>query len=250
MPLVPSTSEDALMKPQNPTASRANWLVPTSLLALAFIPVVAGAFRLTTMVGGPDITPDNLRFVTSPVPVVLHIISVTIYAILGAFQFSRGIRRRWPKWHRAAGRVLVAAGLVAALSGLWMAMFYAIVPADTPLLHAFRLFFGSAMAVSIVLGFIAIRRRNVGQHQAWMRRAYAIGMGAGTQAVIQIPYVMIFGKPDPIMLALLMGAAWVLNFVVAELANLRSRRSMRPAAGPMASDAAMKCRRCAYRQFR
>lgn len=177
---------------------------------------------MNSLVGGAEITPDNVRFFTSPIPVILHIVSVTIYATLGAFQFSTGFRRRWPNWHRAAGRILVVAGLVAALSGLWMAMLYAIVPADSALLHAFRLFFGAAMAISIVLGFAAIRQRKISEHQAWMRRAYAIGMGAGTQALIQIPYVMII-KPDSFPLALLMGGAWLLNLSVAEWLIRRQR---------------------------
>ena len=46
----------------------------------------------------------NARFVASPIPVLLHIASVTIYSLLGAFQFSAGLRRRWPGWHRAEGR--------------------------------------------------------------------------------------------------------------------------------------------------
>jgi len=204
-----------IVKPVSATVT-ADWLVPVALIALAFIPLAAGAFRVTTLVGGTPVTANNLRFVTSPIPVLLHIASVTIYSLLGAFQFSAGLRRRWPGWHRAAGRILFGAGLVAALSGLWMASFYAIVPADSPLLHALRLFFGAAMAVSLVLGLVAIRRRNIGQHQAWMRRAYAIGLGAGTQALILIVPEVLFGKPDPDRLALLMGAAWVINLVVAE----------------------------------
>lgn len=212
------------------STSRTEWLIATALIALAFIPIAGGAFRLTTLAGGASITPDNARFFASPIPVVLHIVSVTIYSLLGAFQFSPGFRRRWPNWHRAAGRILVGAGLVAALSGLWMAMFYAIVPADSALLHAFRLFFGTAMAVSIVIGFIAIRRGKVGVHQDWMRRGYAIGLGAGTQALTQIPLVMILGKLDPTTLALAMGGAWVLNLAIAEWLILRRRAPrLRPA---------------------
>src|SRR5689334_5959865 len=145
--------------------SRADWLIPMGLILLAFIPVAAGMLRLTQLGGGGPVTPDNARFFGSPIPVVLHIVGVTIYAVLGAFQFSSGFRRRFPAWHRRAGRVLVVAGLVAALSGLWMAQFYAIVPADHPLEHAFRMLAGSGMAASIVLGFVAIRRGDVGQHQ-------------------------------------------------------------------------------------
>lgn len=218
-PLRPGIREDLSIA----SSSRADWLIPTALIALAFIPVAAGMFRLTTLAGGAQVTPDNVRFFASPIPVVLHIVAVTVYCILGAFQFSPGFRRRRPDWHRAAGRILVGVGLVAALSGLWMAMFYAIVPADSTLLHAFRLFFGAAMAVSIVLGFTAIRRRNVSQHQAWMRRAYAIGQGAGTQALTQLPLLLLFGKPDELTLALLMGAAWVLNLAVAEWLIRRQR---------------------------
>lgn len=195
---------------------RAGWLIPSSLIALAFIPVVAGVLRLLALSGGRPLTPDNARFFGAPMPVVLHIISVTMFSLLGAFQFAPNFRRKWPDWHRAAGYVLVVAGLVAALSGLWMALFYAIVPADSALLHGLRLFFGAAMAVSIVLGLRAIRRRDVAGHQAWMRRAYAIGLGAGTQALTQMPLLLLFGPPDAMTLALLMGAAWVLNLAVAE----------------------------------
>ena len=110
-----------------------------------------------------------------------------------------------------------------ALSGLWMAMFYAIVPADSAILHGFRLFFGSAMAVSIVLGYLAIRRRDVNHQQDWMRRTYAIGMGAGTQALTQLPPLLLFGAPDELTLALMMGAAWVANIAVAEWLIRRAR---------------------------
>lgn len=206
------------------TSSAGDWLIPAGLLALAFIPIAGGIFRVTMLASHAEVTPDNVRFFASPIPVLLHIVSVTIFGILGAFQFSPGFRRRWPGWHRAAGRILVGAGLVAALSGLWMAMFYAIVPADSALLHAFRLFFGTAMVVSIVVGFAAIRRGKVSVHQAWMRRAYAIGMGAGTQALTLMVGAMILGKLGSLSLALAMGGAWVLNLAVAEWLIHRQRR--------------------------
>lgn len=213
-------------------SNRAGWLIPSGLIALAFIPVVAGMVRLTLLAslltGGGPLTPDNARFFGSPVPVVLHIVSVTLYSLLGAFQFAPGFRRKRPDWHRAAGRVLVVAGLVAALSGLWMAMFYAIVPADSPLLHGFRLFFGSAMALSILLGVLAIRQRDVARHQNWMRRAYAIGMGAGTQALTQLPPLLLFGTPNELTLALMMGAAWLVNLGVAEWLIRRERSAPKP----------------------
>jgi hypothetical protein len=72
------------------------------------------------------------------------------------------------------------------------------------------------MIVSIVLSDAAIRRRNVNQHRAWMMRGYAIGLGAGTQALILIAGERIAGKPSEPSRALLMGASWVINLAVAE----------------------------------
>ncbi len=198
------------------TSHHADWRIPTGLMALALIPVAAGGVRLTLLASGGPLTVENARFFSAPIPVVLHICSVTLYSLLGALQFAPGLRRRRPDWHRAAGRIVAVAGMVAALSGLWMALFYAIVPADSALLHGFRLFFGMAMAASIALGYIAILRRDVARHQDWMRRAYAIGLGAGTQALTQLPLLLLFGPPDALTLALMMGAAWVVNLATAE----------------------------------
>lgn len=100
-------------KPKAPTkAGSATWLVP-ALLVLSVIPLAAGAFRLTELAGSAEITPANIRFFASPLPVVLHIVSASVYALLGAFQFASGFRRRRPGWHRAAGRLLAACGLLA-----------------------------------------------------------------------------------------------------------------------------------------
>jgi len=202
----------------------ADWLIPTGLILLSFIPVFAGMFRLTQLAGGGPATPDNVRFFAAPVPVILHIVGATTYALLGALQFSPGVRRHHPGWHRRAGRVALVAGMTAALSGLWMAQFYAIVPADHPLEHAFRLLAGTGMAVAIILGYAAIRRRDVSRHQDWMRRAYAIGLGAGTQALTQLPLLLLFGPPDDLTRAWLMGMAWGINIAVAEWLIWRRKR--------------------------
>ena len=41
------------------------------------------------------------------------------------------------------------------------------------------------MAASTVLGFTAIRRRDITAHRAWMVRAYALAVAADTQAFTQ-----------------------------------------------------------------
>src|SRR5205807_6087780 len=89
-----------------------------------------------------------------PCRVVLHIVSATVLSVLGPLQFAAGFRRRWPTWHRVAGRLLVACGLLVALSGLWMTLLYAPPDGTGALLFVSRIVFGSAMVVSITIGFV------------------------------------------------------------------------------------------------
>lgn len=195
--------------------SRAVWAVPVALVLLSAIPLIFGLLRLNELASGAEITPSNARFFASPLPVVLHIIGAIVFALLGAFQFVSRLSQRGIGWHRQAGRFLVPCGLVVGLSGIWMTLFYPS-PNGSPLLYALRLLFGSAMVASIVLGFAAIRRRDIFQHRAWMTRGYAIGLGAGTQVLTGMFGAMILGKPNEFENAILMGAAWVINLAIAE----------------------------------
>lgn len=191
-------------------------LVPAGLLVLSVVPVVAGAVRVAELTSGAAITPDNARFFASPLPVVVHICAVTVYAILGAFQFSPGLRRRRRGWHRAAGRLVVLCGLAGAISGLWMTLFYPRPDNVGDLLTGFRLVFGAAWVLFLVLGFAAIRRRDVARHGAWMIRGYAVGMGAATQVLTLLPWSLAVGPPGKTSNALLMLAGWLINLAVAE----------------------------------
>ncbi len=114
---IPMTTQPSASKP------RVGWL-PFVLIALVVVPGIAGAFRLIELFGGPRELPADPRLNGSPAPVVIHIVCALTYAVLGAFQFSAGIRRRNPGWHSVAGRVLIMLGLAVALSGLWMTVFY------------------------------------------------------------------------------------------------------------------------------
>jgi uncharacterized membrane protein len=198
------------------TSGRVRWRTPAALLVLSAIPLLGGGIRLAGLAGAVEISPQNARFFAAPLPVVLHILGASLFLALGALQFVPAIRRTRPRWHRTAGRVLVASGLVAALSGLWMTQFYPRPVGNGDLLYAFRLLFGSGMAVSVVLGFVAIRRKEIGRHRAWMMRAYAIGLGAGTQALALIGAEIVVGPPGEILRALLMGASWAINLAIAE----------------------------------
>jgi uncharacterized membrane protein len=128
--------------------------VPVGLVALGAIPVLAGTARLVELLGGPSLLATDARFEASPAPVVVHVAAAIGYTVLGAFQFSAGIRRRHPAWHRRTGRVLVALGLTVALSALWITLAFPAKAGTGDLLHVFRLLFGSGMAASIGIAVV------------------------------------------------------------------------------------------------
>lgn len=202
------------------------WLAPAGLILLSLIPTIAGVARITQLTGGVVETAQNARFLDSPLPVVMHIVSATIFAILGAFQFVPALRRRRGGWHRIMGRILIPAGLLTALSGMWMAVFHAHPTGDGDGLIVLRLIFGSAMVGCIALGIRAIMQRDFVVHSEWMTRAYAIAVAAGTQALVLIPESIIFGSANEVSRAAGMGAAWVINLAVAEFV-IRRRVAVR-----------------------
>lgn len=208
----------------NRESAKSDWIIPGALLALSLVPALAGMVRLSELASGAAVTPENSRFFASPLPVLIHIPSVVLFSILGAFQFAPAFRRRQRGWHRTAGKILIPSGILAALSGLWMAHFYTLPPADGVAVYVERLIAGSWMLLSIGLSVRAIMQRQFATHGAWMIRAYAIGLGAGTQVVTHLPWFLMFDEtPGKMPRAVMMGSAWVINAVVAELVIRKGR---------------------------
>lgn len=218
------------------TTKQRSWPVPVVLVVLSAIPVTAGTLRLIEVAGGPAVLPANTRFGSFPLPLVLHILGATVYALVGIGQFRPRFRRRHLDWHRRAGRVLAAAGLMVAVSALWMTLFFDAQPGSGFVLFVFRLVFASAMAACLVLGIAAVRRHDIVAHRAWMIRAYAIGLAAGTQAFTEGIGEAVFGT-GVITADLAKAAGWIINLAIAEHAIRRPARRRAPRVDPHPSGA-------------
>ena len=190
-------------------------LVPVPLLALSLVPLTAGTLRLVQLAGGPAVMPADDRFAGFPAALVAHILGAAVFAVIGAFQLAPRFRRRHLTWHRRSGRALVVAGTVVAGSALWLTLGYAPQPGTGGLLFVLRLVFATAMVSALVLGVRAIRRRDVGAHRAWMVRAYAIGLAAGTQAFTQGVADAVVGTGE-LTDDIARGSGWFINLLVAE----------------------------------
>ncbi len=194
------------------------------LYALSAIPVLAGMLRLEELGGGAEISSENARFVLAPLPVSVHIVSSTIYCLLGAFQFLPSVRKAIPRWHRCSGLLLIPCGLLAAVSGLWMTQFYQGSEFNSTALYLLRWAVGMGMIYAILRGVRALLRREFADHGAWMIRAYALGIAAGTQAFTGLPLLILeLGSEASVFLH--MAAGWVINLLFAEW-YLRNRDSV------------------------
>jgi uncharacterized membrane protein len=202
----------------------ADSLAVAGLVMLGIVPAIFGTVRLRQIAGGVA-TPDNARFLAMPWPIAVHIVGAVLFALPGAFQFSAQLRRRHIQWHRLAGWVLVPCGFGVSLSGLWMTQFYPRAGLDGVAVYWERIVVGMAMTAALWLGVSAVRRHDIAAHRAWMMRAYALGMGAGTQVFTHIPLMIAPSLQSELSRAIAMGAAWALNAIVAEVLIERSMRS-------------------------
>ena len=199
--------------------TKTEWVVFGIIFVYSFVPAFGGLIRVLELAGGPQIAPENPRALLTPLPIILHILSSFLFCIVGAVQFLPSIRRQRPTAHRVIGRMIAVAGCMSALTGLWMTHFYVFPEAlQGAVLYWVRVVLGTAMIGLIIWAVIAIRSRNVFQHGASMVRAYAIGQGASTQAVLGIAWIIAVGSEaiGPLRDGLMI-FAWLLNLLAAEI---------------------------------
>lgn len=200
---------------------RSGWPAVTGLLLLSALPILGGALRLEELGTDPASAPSP----SLAVAIVAHIVAMSVYCILGAFQFSPALRGR-RAWHRLAGRVLIPAGIIAALASIWLAVFF-YGPDDKFALAMVRIAFAVPMVVFLVLATTSIMRRDYTAHGAWMTRAYAIAVTGGTQALVLIVWSILGGETSVVSETWLVGVGFVINSLVAEvIIRRRARRGL------------------------
>lgn len=203
---------------------KSDWLIPAGLILLTIVPSLAGVVRLAGLAQGGPVTPENARFFGAPIAASLHIVGSFVFGVLGALQFSPGFRASYPRWHRNAGRPVVIAGAAAALTGLYMTLVFPHLETDGPTLFSVRMVVGTGMALSIALAVRAIMRRRFAEHGTWMMRAYALGMGAGTQVLTHLPWIVATGTlPTGYIRDTAMAAGWLINLLFVEWLLHRQR---------------------------
>ena len=208
--------------------SRAAALTPFGLLLVCLPTLLVSATVLWALFAGGEGTltsaADTLRYAQYPRALALHAVAGMAMLGLGIVQITPALRRRFPRWHRWSGRLLVLGGFGFALTGLVMNA-NAAAPAGTFAYDVAQTLAALGLMACLTAGVVAIRRRAVARHRAWMLRAYAISMGAATQTIALLPVFLLIGPPTGLISNLVLIGAWPFNLCIAEWVIRRGQTS-------------------------
>ncbi len=186
-----------------------------ALVFFTFIPVLTALVQVFQIPFG-SYPEDSARLAVAPISWFAHVLAGVAFGIIGPVQFVRALRHRFGALHRVSGRIFVLSGAILGLSGL--SLLAQVTSERTPLVDIARGLFGLALLIALALAMAAIRDRDFLRHRAWAVRAYAIGMGLGTVALVFFPIYIITGRPPSGLASdVLFVASWALNIAFAEV---------------------------------
>ena len=194
-------------------SARGALALPVVLYVLTGLSVAMGAVRTVEVPMG-IIPEDSIHLASTPLSIWVHAASATLFGLIGPWQFSRVLRRKFGRAHKLAGRIFAVAGLLMGASGLHLVMAH-----DTaaPLVDNARAAFSVGLVAALALAVQAIRMGRRDAHRDWMIRAYALGMGTAPVGLIFIPIYVATGVPPVGASAdVIFIGSWVASLLVAE----------------------------------
>lgn len=154
---------------------------------------------------------------------ILHIVGGMTALVLGPLQFVKRIRERMPAFHRATGRIYVAACAIGAPAGLMLSLGTVAGPVAA-----------TGFAISAVLwplftylGVRAAIERRLDDHREWMLRSYAITANAITLRLM-LPAAGLMGFEFMPAYRVIAWLGWISNLALVELYLRRNRVSATP----------------------
>ena len=141
-----------------------------------------------------------------------HITLGGVALLTGWSQFSKQLRNQQLVLHRTLGKVYVVSVLISGVAGFYIALF------ATGGIVSIAGFSGLAIAwlFTCIQAYLAIRKREITQHQYWMIRCYAVCWAAVTLRIM-LPASQIAGIEFVTAYRFIAWLCWVPNLLVAEL---------------------------------
>lgn len=102
---------------------------------------------------------------------IVHLSFGVIALILGAFQFWPGIRNKYTRWHRNAGKAYIFCSIITALMAFYLLSNYPL-PGSVIAFTVLNLIWIS----TTILAWLFIRQREITLHQQFMTRSYVCAL--------------------------------------------------------------------------
>ncbi len=138
----------------------------------------------------PNAKSYNPGFADYPITTWLHTIPGALFMILAPMQFIPAIRRKYPIYHRWAGRVVLLSCLILGISASIILFTFPYTSFDPNLSNLSEqipdIFFGTFFLLFAALGYYNIRKGNIEKHRRYMIRVFAIGLGISLFRILMV----------------------------------------------------------------
>ncbi len=188
--------------------ARGTWLLLMILsagIALASLRYLALPAELVT----PPAVLHNR--ITYPLAFMAHVVGAVTALLLGPWQMSTSLRRRWPKAHRVAGMLYIAGVLVGGVSGVMIASTASAGPVAQ---WGFGLL-ALAWLLTTGLALLFIRQGDVARHRVMMLSSFALTFAAVTLR-LYLPLAFLVPMPFEQWYTIVAWLCWVPNLVLVQ----------------------------------
>jgi uncharacterized membrane protein len=141
-----------------------------------------------------------------------HITLGGLALLSGCTQFLSGLREKRLSLHRNLGKVYVAAVMLSGVAGLGIAF---AASAGVIAQMGFATL-GFLWLYTTARAFLAIKKRDIAEHQNWMTRSYALCFGAVTLRLWMPLFLGALGMSFDFAYPIIAWISWVPNLLVAE----------------------------------
>ena len=169
----------------------------------------------------------NPGFFKFPIIIGLHVAPGGLYLGLAFLQLITRIRERKPNIHKICGWIAVGLGVVSGIMAIAATLLF---PFSGSAMILFVAPFALYFVFALVSGLTSARNHDFIQHRKWMIRAFAIATAIGTQRLILVPTLVLFGiEDDTVRLASMFAftSAFVLHLSISEYWLYQTRPSQR-----------------------
>lgn len=155
---------------------------------------------------------------------VAHLGGGSLALLLGPFQFSAWIRRKYVQAHRWMGRLYLSGVVVGSIASVYIALEVAPKAFGIALLYL-----ALAWVVTSGMAYVAVMRRQFAAHREWMIRSYVVTFAFVLFRLMED--LNVYGSLGPSMQSVMLAwMAWVVPLLFTEVA-LQWRRSVGLAKG-------------------